>query len=63
MRQLDACKLLSGYIQGHAGSVAIPNGPHSCLLASKIGWTPLDPSMRLAVGEKLDHTDRPMMKR
>jgi hypothetical protein len=62
MRQLDGCKLLSGYLQAHAGSVAIPNGAHSCLLASKADWTPLDPSMTLAVGEKLDHTDKLMMK-
>ncbi|MCU1679862.1 MAG: hypothetical protein JWQ81_601 [Amycolatopsis sp.] len=62
LRGLDACKLLGGYLQAHAGSAAIPNGPHSCLLSPKADWSPLDPSMTLAVGVKLDHVDRLMQK-
>jgi hypothetical protein len=62
MRQLDACKLLAGYLQAHANTAAIPNGPHSCLLSGKADYTPGVLSLTVSVGDKSDHASRFMMK-
>jgi hypothetical protein len=62
LRQLDACKLIAGFVRTHAGTAAIPNGPHSCLLSGKADYTPGDESLTVSVGDKFDHGDRFMMK-